>query len=124
MSRAFASLARRCSVIVAHLPPPWNTKKVRICPLQSQFDHLSSVYEVANLSFSGETIICVLDFKRDVGLWHAVMTVRNFWIRILNDCKLLLFLECVQWNASDICSLLTDEDQPCVLDAHGHTLQR
>jgi hypothetical protein len=25
----------------------------------------------------GEVMVCVLDFKRDVGLWHGVLTVRN-----------------------------------------------
>lgn len=23
----------------------------------------------------GETIVCVLDFKRDVGLWHGILAV-------------------------------------------------
>lgn len=26
-------------------------------------------------------MICVLDFKRDVGLWHAILTVRLFFIQ-------------------------------------------
>jgi len=24
---------------------------------------------------TGEVMICVLDFKRDVGLWHGILTV-------------------------------------------------
>jgi len=27
---------------------------------------------------AGEVMVCVLDFKRDVGLWHGVLTVRSY----------------------------------------------
>lgn len=29
-------------------------------------------------SFSGEVMVCVLDFKRDVGLWHGILCVSTF----------------------------------------------
>ena len=28
--------------------------------------------------FAGEVMVCVLDFKRDVGLWHGILCVSNF----------------------------------------------
>lgn len=40
--------------------------------------------------FLGETLVNVLDFKKDMGLWHGVLTV-----------SLLLFAHCVKcWQCS------------------------
>lgn len=32
-------------------------------------------YKGIRLIWTGEVMVCVLDFKRDVGLWHAILTV-------------------------------------------------
>ena len=36
----------------------------------------------SNFLVLGEVMVCVLDFKRDVGLWHGVLTVSESLISL------------------------------------------
>lgn len=37
--------------------------------------------------FKGETLVNVLDFKKDMGLWHGVLTVSIFPLNKFMQCK-------------------------------------
>lgn len=47
---------------------------------------------------AGEVMVCVLDFKRDVGLWHGVLTVSYLVLLVLHVS--LHYIIC--FNDSDI----------------------
>lgn len=37
----------------------------------------------------GEVMVCVVDFKRDLGLWHAVLAVSDSFMWIVRVCTML-----------------------------------
>lgn len=42
------------------------------------------------VNFQGETLVNVLDFKKDMGLWHGVLTVSvNVWIYCMFGCVMI-----------------------------------
>jgi hypothetical protein len=79
-------------------------------------------------------MVSVLDFKREVGLWHSILTVRLLsmfvsdkfhvllHIQLLINCfaqastpdlltkNIIYFVECLQRNARDFCSWMCFEN--------------
>ena len=39
---------------------------------------------------SGEVMVCVLDFKRDVGLWHGILCVSTCLLAVLHSVVLFV----------------------------------
>lgn len=76
----------------------------------------------------------VLDFKKDVGLWHGILTVSHasekknyvnirFHIQGVN-MSLPVSLECHEHDACNQHPILPDEGQPSVLDPKSVSVQR
>ena len=96
----------------------------------SMLQHCRTLTAACNYT-EGEVMVCVLDFKKDVGLWHSVLCVSmnsmNVTLKMLSletNASFCIFTERVQWNARDIRALRFDESQPCFLDADDHEVQR
>lgn len=72
----------------------------------------------------------VLDFKKDVGLWFAVLTVRRLTVgyahcALLHMTSLLVFLsECDEHDACHQYPLRPHEGQPSVVDPKSLPVQR
>lgn len=91
----------RCSHTARRSHSPARTRKVKHAPVQRVrvSKHLSEVHIRTRMRsyldwskvrpnrvfvFAAETVVNVLDFKKDVGLWHAVLTVRPALVIVIN----------------------------------------
>lgn len=75
-------------------------------------NHCRSLTAACNYT-EGEIMVCVLDFKREVGLWHSVLAVNTrVSVRNFKGRKLIisLFSECFEWNARHFYTLLFNEN--------------
>ena len=95
-------------------------------------------------SILGETLVNVLDCKRDMGLWHGVLTVRltttlctiypdgmPFMTLVLHPVTLIMFLnlifflaECHEQNSHHHCAICCYESLSHVVGAKGSHSQR
>ena len=41
----------------------------------------------------GEVLVCVLDFKREVGLWHAIMCVSISLFSVISGARVLCIID-------------------------------